>query len=151
MANELYANYESGNTLYAVIRSKDGKVWYAGGAVFESWGTGGRDMEDYCISLIDKSGSLYVGDFNENIPSGRYFIQVFLQEGAGPANGDSLLAYKEFVWSGTGEITLDKLLVNKAVQNKTSGQIQYFDDDGQTVLVTLTPTEDQENVTREWI
>lgn len=149
MANELHANYESGNILYAVIRSKDGKVWYPTGIVFESWGTDGREAEDYCVSLIDKNGSLYVGDFEENIPTGRYYIQVFLQEGANPANDDSLIAYKEFNWSGTGEVTSDKLLANKAVQNKLSGQIKYFDDDGQTILVTLTPSEDQVSVTRE--
>jgi hypothetical protein len=149
MANELHTNYESGNTLYAVIRSKDGKVWYVNGMVFESCGTGGRDAEDYCINLADKGGSLYVGDFDENIPPGRYFVQVFLQAGASPANSDSLIAGKEFIWSGTGEITSDKLLANKAVQNKSSGQIRYYDDDGQTILVTLIPSEDQQSVTRE--
>ncbi len=151
MANELHTNYESGNTLYAVIRSKEGNVWYVSGMTFELWGTDGRDVEDYCISITDKSGSLYVGDFNENIPSGRYFIQIFLQEGANPANSDSLIESKELYWSGTGEITSDKLLANKAVQNKSSGQIQYFEDDGQTILVTLIPTEDQQSVTREWV
>ena len=149
MANELHTNYESGNTLYAVIRSKDGSVWYVNGIVFESWGTDGRDAEDYCISLVDKSGSLYVGDFDENIPPGRYFVQVFLQAGASPANSDSLIAGKEFIWSGTGEVTSEKLLANKAIQNKSSGQIQYYDDDGQTILVTLSPSEDQQSVTRE--
>ncbi|MBN1974199.1 MAG: hypothetical protein JW787_11205 [Sedimentisphaerales bacterium] len=148
MANEIHVNYESENTLYAVIRDKAGNAWYVNGQAFELWGTTGRDAEDYCISLTDRNGSLYVGDFNENISSGRYYIQIFLQAGANPADGDSLIAGKEFVWSGTGEITPDKLLVNKAIQNKSSGQIQYFDDDGQTVLITLIPTEDNESVTR---
>lgn len=149
MANELHTNYESGNILYAVIRIKDGKVWYVNGMVFESWGTGGRDAEDYCISLVDKNGSFYAGDFDENIPPGGYFVQIFLQEGAIPVNSDSLIAGKDFVWSGTGEITSEKLLVNKAIQNKSNGQIRYYDDDGQSILVTLTPSEDQQSVTRE--
>lgn len=148
MANEIHANYESGNTLYAVVRNKDGEVWYVGGWIFDAWGTNGRNAEDYSISLADKSGSLYVGSFDINIPPGRYCIQVFLQAGASPADGDSLIESSEFIWSGTGRITSDKLLVNKAIQNKSSGQIQYYDDDGQTVLVTLIPSEDQNSVTR---
>ena len=148
MLNEIRANYESGNTLYAVVRDKAGNVWYVGGQVFESWGTGGRDAEDYCLSLVDKSGSLYVGDFDGNIPPGRYCIQIFLQAGTNPEDGDNLVESREYIWSGTGQITSDKLLVNKAVQNKSNGQIQYFDDDGQTALVTLTPSEDQDAVTR---
>ena len=148
MANEIYADYESGNTLYAVVRNKTGEVWYVNGEVFELWGTGSRDAADYCINLVDKSGSLFVGDFDENIQSGRYYIQVFLQAGAMPDDGDSLVKSAEFLWSGTGQIIPEKILVNKAIQNKSTGQIQYFDDDGQTVLVTLTPSEDNESVTR---
>jgi hypothetical protein len=148
MANEIHANYESGNTLYAVVRNKDGYVWYFNGQVFESWGTNGRNADDYNVSLTGKGGSLYTGDFDINVPPGRYYIQVFLQAGANPADGDSLVESTEFIWSGTGRITSDKLLVNKAIQNKSSGQIQYYDDDGQTVLVTLIPSEDQNSVTR---
>lgn len=148
MANEIYADYESGNTLYAVIRNKVGEVWYVNGEVFESWGTNGRDATNYCVNLVDKSGSLFVGNFDENIPSGKYYIQIFLQAGAGPDDGDSLVKCQDIVWSGTGQITSEKILVNKAIQNKSTGQIQYFDDDKQTVLITLTPSEDQESVTR---
>lgn len=148
MANEIYADYESGNTLYVVIRNKTGEVWYVNGQVFESWGTDSRDAADYCINLVDKSGSLFIGDFDGNIPSGKYYIQIFLQAGAEPDDSDSLVKSQDFIWSGTGQITSEKVLVNKAIQNKSTGQIQYFDDDGQTVLVTLTPSEDHESVTR---
>jgi len=41
-----------------------------------------------------------------------------------------------------------KLLVNKAVQNKSSGVINYYDDDGQTVILTHTPTDEASTVTR---
>jgi len=41
-----------------------------------------------------------------------------------------------------------KLLVNKAVQTKASGVIEYYDDDGQTVLLTHTPQEDDATITR---
>ncbi len=41
-----------------------------------------------------------------------------------------------------------KLLVNKAVQNKITGVIDYYDDDGQTVLFTHAPVDDESTITR---
>jgi len=41
-----------------------------------------------------------------------------------------------------------KLLKNKAVQDKLTGAIRYYDDDGQTVILTHTPSEDGTSVTR---
>ncbi len=41
-----------------------------------------------------------------------------------------------------------KLLVNKAVQTKSTGSVVYYDDDGVTPLVTVTPTEDSTTITR---
>jgi hypothetical protein len=117
MANEIHVDYTSGNTLYAVVRNTAGKVWYAGGQVFESWGTGSRAADDYDISLTDKSGNRYVGSFDSNIPAGRYSIQIFLQAGVNPADSDNLVGGGEIIWSGVGEVTSDKLLANKAVQN----------------------------------
>jgi hypothetical protein len=148
MANEIHINYASSNTLYAVVRNPAGDVWYVAGQVFEIWGTGSRTADDYDISLTDKSGSRYVGSFNTNIPAGRYSVQAFLQAGANPADGDTLIADKEIVWSGTGAVTADKLLANKAVQDKPSGQIKYYDDDGQTVLLTHTPADAAAMITR---
>ena len=148
MANELHASYASANTLYAVVRNKEGNVWYPAGEVFETWGTGSRDAEDYCLSMIDKSGSLYIGDFDINIEAGRYLVQIFFQAGANPADSDTLVTMYEFIWSGTGQITSEKLLANKAIQDKSNGQIQYYDDDGQTILVTITPSEDSSSLTR---
>jgi hypothetical protein len=148
MANEIHVNYASGNTLYAVVRNAAGDVWYATGQVFEVWGTGGRTADNYDITLTDKSGSQYVGSFDTNIPAGRYSIQAFLQVGANPADSDTFIANEGIVWSGSGEVTADKLLANKAVQNKSSGQIKYYDDDGQTVLLTHTPTDTSATITR---
>jgi hypothetical protein len=148
MANEIHVDYASGNTLYAVVRNYAGAVWYLAGQVFESWGTSGRAADDYDISLTDKGGSRYVESFDGNIPAGRYSVQIFLQAGANPADGDSLVASDEIVWSGTGRVTGDKLLANKAVQNKSTGQIKYYDDDGQTVLLTHTPADAEATVTR---
>jgi hypothetical protein len=148
MANEIQVDYASGNTLYAVVRNIAGDVWHVAGQVFETWGTAGRTADDYDISLTDKSGSRYVGDLDTNIPAGRYCVQTFLQAGANPANGDTFVAGEEIVWSGTGRVTADKMLANKAVQAKSTGQIKYYDDDGQTVLLTHTPGDTEATLAR---
>lgn len=148
MSNEIQADYSSGQTLYAVIRNMAGQVWYAAGQLFEAWGTDGRDADDYDIALTDKNGSRYVGDFDSNIAPGRYSIQIFLQAGANPADSDTVIAGEVVLWSGSGKVTADKLLANKAVQDKSTGVIKYYDDDGQTILLTHTPSENQADITR---
>jgi hypothetical protein len=148
MANEIHADNASGQTLYAVVRNTAGDIWYIAGQLFETWGTDGRDADDYDIGLNDKGGGRYVGDFDSEIPPGRYSIQIFLQAGAEPADGDTIIGSDEIVWSGSGKVTADKLLANKAVQDKSTGVIKYYDDDGQTVLLILTPDEGQAEVMR---
>lgn len=148
MANEIHVDYASGNTLYAIVRNAVGEVWHVGGQVFEVWGTGNHTADDYDISLTDKGGHRYVGHFDGNIPSGRYSIQIFLQDDDNPADSDNLVGGGEIVWSGVGEVTSDKLLANKAVQNKSTGEIKYYDDDGQTVLLTHTPIDAEATITR---
>lgn len=41
-----------------------------------------------------------------------------------------------------------KVLVNKAIQDKDTGAIDYYDDDGETVLLRHRPIEDETNITR---
>jgi len=54
----------------------------------------------------------------------------------------------EIVWTGTGELTADKILANKAVQTKSTGVIDYYDDDGQSVILTHTPNDTELSITR---
>jgi hypothetical protein len=41
-----------------------------------------------------------------------------------------------------------KVLVNKAVQNKNTGEIDYYDDDSETIILTHTPTDEELIITR---
>ncbi len=136
MANEIQADYASGNTLYAVIRNRTGQVWHPGLQVFEAWGTNGRTADDYDLALIDKTGSRYIGDFDAHIPAGSYSIQIFVQAGVAPADMDTLVAGRKILWTGTGELTAAKVLANKAVQDMVTKTIDYYDDDGQTILLS---------------
>jgi hypothetical protein len=139
MANEIHADYASGNVLYAVIRNHAGQVWHLATQVFESWGASDHTADDYDITLTDKSGSRYVGSFDAEVPPGSYSIQVFRQVGASPADVDTLVCSREAIWTGTGELTTAKILANKSVQDKVTGTVEYYDDDSQTVLLTLMP------------
>ena len=44
--------------------------------------------------------------------------------------------------------TVGKMFVNKAVQNKNTGVVQYYDDDGETVILTHTPSDEESEITR---
>lgn len=50
--------------------------------------------------------------------------------------------------TGLGLDKAAKMMVNKAVQNKLTGAIEYYDDDGQTVVLTHTPEEGESSITR---
>jgi len=136
MANEIQADYASGNTLYAVLRNRAGQVWHPGLQAFETWGTSGHAADDYDLPLTDKTGSRYVGDFDTHVPAGSYGIQIFLQAGAAPADTDTLMVSRDICWTGTGELTAVKVLANKAVQDLVAQTIDYYDDDGQTILLS---------------
>ena len=41
-----------------------------------------------------------------------------------------------------------KMLINKAVQNKVTGIIDYYDDDGQSVILTHTPADAESSIPR---
>jgi hypothetical protein len=42
-----------------------------------------------------------------------------------------------------------KMLMNRAVQDKLTGEIKYYDEDGQTVILTHTPEESEMEIVRK--
>jgi hypothetical protein len=56
--------------------------------------------------------------------------------------------YNAVFGSGSIFVKAAKTLVNKAVQTKSTGVINYYDDDGSTVLLTHTPTDAEATITR---
>ena len=152
MANEVHIDYQSGEILYVVRFNSAGQVALSDGSSFENWGENGHDADDYDVSLseVGSGGSHYVGSFDvsSNISAGRYSVVVFEQAGANPADGDRVIGSSEIIWTGVGELTTDKVLANKAVQTKSTGAIEYYDDDGQTVILTHTPDDAESAITR---
>ncbi len=104
MSNEIAHNHKSGETLYSCRFQLDGDVFLSSGASDETWGTAGRDADDYDVAMTENgSGGHYVGDFDSsgNISAGYYRITVYLQAGANPADSDVALAQGVGEWDGT--------------------------------------------------
>jgi hypothetical protein len=100
-ASEIRAFAPGVTTAYAVIREADGDVWYISGQVFEVWGTGARTAADYDISLTDKSGDMFVGDFDTNVSAGAYIVATHYQSGGAPADTDPVVWVDEGNWDGS--------------------------------------------------
>ena len=96
-ANEIKSYYESGNTLYAIIRDGTGQAWDTGDAAFEAWNA----ADDYNIPLVDKSGGFYIGDFNTAVTAGYYSIITHQQEGGTAADTDPPIWKDYGYWDGT--------------------------------------------------
>jgi hypothetical protein len=120
MADEITHNAETGLTLYACRFLVNGNVFLSNPATNEVWGTGGRDADDYDVALTEEDSSgHYKGDFASGgaIPAGHYYVVVYLQTGANPADGDAAIAQGSIDWDALAEITLS-VLHDKARQRK---------------------------------
>lgn len=108
MAGEIYATWPESATLYAVIRRlSDGAVYDATNAAFVTWDD--ADLSDYAISLTDYDGNHYAVDFPLGIPAGQYKIDIFIQSGGSPADGDWTPTYGYMNWGGQAEVSTASL------------------------------------------
>lgn len=112
MSNELRTTWNTGENIYAVIYNSNAYVWHLAGNAFESFGPFTRDMDDYDIALTEQgtSGGYYSGDFDADIPSGKYLIVYYQRIGGTAANDDPPIAYDYGQWTGTVWLSLLDLL-----------------------------------------
>ena len=75
--------------------------------------------------------------------TGADFLSVLVQDNV----NNSILVEEKEIQLGIFEKAA-KILVNKAIQNKTTGVINYYDDDGETIILTHTPTDAESTITR---
>ena len=110
MANEITHNYTSGSTLYACRFQQAGNVFLTNGASDEVWGTGGRDADDYDVTLTEEGDSgHYIADFDGsgNIALGTYHVTIYKQLGANPTDiVDTPIGQGVIYWDGTAEVTI---------------------------------------------
>ena len=107
MANEIYATYNEGADLYALIwRKSDDTVWNGLSSAFEPYTD--DDIDKYDVPLTNHVDSDYYSvDFPAAITtSGAYRVQIMLRPGAIDADADFGIAQGEIQWGGTSEVTL---------------------------------------------
>jgi len=75
--------------------------------------------------------------------AGADFLSVLVQDNI----DNSILVEEKEIQLGIFEKAA-KTLVNKAIQSKTTGAIDYYDGDGETIILTHTPTEGESIITR---
>jgi len=85
--------YDSGFTIYAVIRRSDGHVYNHTTAAFEDWDDDNLTGGKYDYTLTDEDGDLYTWIF-PLIISDDYSIVYYRQAGANPANTDEIVTDK---------------------------------------------------------
>ena len=122
MANEIYATFEEGSTLYALIwRKSDGKVWDNTNSQFDTYTD--ADIGDYDVPLVNKADSDYYSvDFPAGITSeGIYHVQIMLQSGTIDADADEGLFQGEINWNGESEDTLSSVSaeISKLVRQRS--------------------------------
>ena len=85
--------YDSGFTIYAVIRRSDGHVYNHTTSAFEDWNDDNLTGEKYDYSLDDEGGDLYTWIFPLTIDDD-ISIVYYRQAGAAPANTDTIIGDK---------------------------------------------------------
>ena len=104
MANEIHFDYVTGETLYYLIRNTAGQVNITAGNTFENYVGANIATYDNALAENGDGGGHYVGSFNANVTSAaKYYIQVFLQAGGSPADGDSVIGSGTIEWDGSAE------------------------------------------------
>jgi len=137
-----------------------------------TWTSGNNTGESkYITDFVSAEGKFVFGsNFTSDIELGDEYTAVFYSYTAYADNdndgyaraakvkarygttGDSVERLdEESAIAAASAVKLDKaakVLVNKAVQSKITGAVDYYDDDGQTVFLTHTPQDDSSQITR---
>lgn len=96
MANELHVATTSGLSIYATVRLQSGQIW--NGSSWESYSSG--NYSSYVTSVPEQGSSgYYIGSIPPIGPA-MLFVAFYSQLGGSPAEGDSLVAMREYCWDG---------------------------------------------------
>ncbi len=111
MANEIWHNFPSGDTLDAYVFTKTDDTVFDesdGGDTFETWQN--SNVANYDIPMTDHGGDYYSVDFPSVIETAAiYRVAISRRLGATAAVGDLRIAQGEIDWAGSSEITLSVL------------------------------------------
>jgi hypothetical protein len=114
MANEIYATFDEGETLYVLIwRKTDDKVWNNTDSQWDTYTD--ADIDKYDVVLANQADSDYYSvDFPSAITTaGSYRVQIMWQQGGSiDADVDFGIYQGEIEWDGTEEITQSYIIVD---------------------------------------
>lgn len=117
MAGEIQASYQTGRTVYALIRNRVGQIWNTSGGTgaFEAYTS--VVYTSYAITMTEQgaASAFYTGTFPTAIPGGIYGIVAKNQVAGSPAETDIPVANGDLQWNGTVTLPL--------VDLATSGQV----------------------------
>ncbi len=142
------------------VANTDIKLWKAGAVTLANKNSGGATHISngiyYCtldatdtntlgplIIFVHVAGALAVRVECEVYPANVYdslFSTDKLEVDIAQIGGDAQ--------SATNLNKAAKVITNKAIQNKSTGKIDYYDDDGETIILTHTPTDAAAEITR---
>jgi hypothetical protein len=119
-------------------------------------GTNGAAILRGCSARSASSGSPAFGPTDLWLSSGAMIVsESFYSTSSGTiaqgGSGWSAAVKQQAAAAIAEDVELQKaikMLVNKAVQDKLTGMIRYYDNDGETVVLTHTPSEDDSSITR---
>jgi len=153
-------DFKAGATHYFCFSTNDksgGKATYSGGSV--------KVFKDDVNAGV-ATGVTVVKDFGNPAMTGVHNVKLVLTDAFYAAGHDYTVVLTEATIDGEtvnaviaefsienriNRLLLEKaarVLVNKAVQNKVTGVISYYDDNGQTVILTHTPADGQSTIMR---
>ena len=126
MANEIYATFNDGETLYALIwRKTDDKVFNNTTNAFVTYTDAAIDDLDIPLTNIESVSDYYSADFPTAITdAGVYRVQIMLQAGVTiDADLDTGLFQGEISWDGTAEINIYTLDTSINVLNASGSRV----------------------------
>jgi hypothetical protein len=88
MADEMVLAFDSGNTVYGIIRRRTDQYVY-NGTTFAVWNN--SNITTYDVAMTDRGGDYYTSDFPVGIGAGTYDIVYYQQVGVDPTITDEII------------------------------------------------------------
>lgn len=107
MAGEIQADYLTGRTLYAIVRSPAGDVYNTAAAAFEPYNP--ANLADYDHPLAEQGSSGYYAGTFPALPAGLYYVLARERVGPAPAESDVSVAAGAVHWDGAAAVALPLL------------------------------------------
>lgn len=110
MSSEIQVNYQTGRTVYTLIRDRTGQIWNVLSGAFQAYNS--VLYPGFPLSLTEQGtsgGGFYAGNFPSAITAGVYGVTGKVQGGASPIDGDATIGVENYQWNGVATLPLSDL------------------------------------------